>query len=77
MLPEKKLKQKFRNFKEGRLGRTVDVVLEIALILYVVFFKPYWIIALIIGILAFTAGLFNICWLAPIVGVPFKGETKR
>ena len=69
-------KQKFRSFKEGRIGRTIDLTLGSSLLVYAIFFQPYRIVALIIGVLAFTAGFFNICWAAPIIGIPFKGKSN-
>ena len=77
MLSTTNLREKFHNFKEGRIGRTIDILLGIVLILYAILFEPYWIIALVIGILAFTAGFFNICWAAPIIGIPFKGKSRK
>ena len=76
METNKSFKQKFRSFKEGRIGRTIDITLGILLFTYAIFFEPYRIVAVIIGIFAFTAGAFNVCWAAPIIGIPFKGNSK-
>ncbi len=77
METKKSFKQKFRNFKEGRMGRTVDITLGSLLLIYSILFEPYRIIALMIGILAFTAGVFNVCWAAPFIGIPFKGKSNK
>jgi len=65
-----------KEFKNSKIGRTIDITLGSSLIAYAIFFEPYRIVALIIGVLAFTAGTFNVCWAAPIIGVPFSGKKK-
>ena len=76
METNKTFKEKFQDFKSGKLGRTIDITLGILLLAYTVFFEPYRIVAVIIGVFAFTAGAFNVCWAAPIIGIPFKGNSK-
>ena len=66
---------KFARFKPGPLGRTIDTILGLALI--------WWgsdlsslvkVVAVVIGILALLAGVLNVCWAAPIIGIPFRGK---
>ena len=66
---------KFARFKSGPYGRTIDTVLGLLLI--------WWgsnlgslikDIALIIGIFALLAGVLNVCWVAPIIGITFRGK---
>ena len=66
---------KFARFKSGPLGRTIDTILGLVLI--------WWgsdltslvqDLAVIIGILALLAGVLNVCWVAPIIGIPFRGK---
>ncbi len=77
MNTHKNFKTKFQAFKSGKLGRTIDITLGISLIGYAIFFEPYRIVAVIIGFFAFTAGAFNVCWAAPIIGIPFKGNSAE
>jgi len=66
---------KFARFKSGPLGRTIDTILGLVLI--------WWgrdlssllkDLATVIGILALLAGVLNVCWAAPIIGIPFRGK---
>ena len=68
-------KIKFLQFKTSPVGRTIDMILGVALLwlgsglgslLDYIFF--------IVGIFAFVAGAFRVCWAAPILGVPFKDK---
>lgn len=77
MQTEKSFKKKFQNFKSSKLGRTIDITLGSFLFGYAIFFEPYRIVAVIIGFLAFTAGAFNVCWAAPLIGIPFKGKSNK
>ena len=77
MITDKNFKTKFQEFKSGKIGRTIDITLGTLLIIYAIFFEPYRIVAVIIGVLAFTAGAFNICWAAPLIGIPFKGKPEK
>ncbi|RMH64490.1 MAG: DUF2892 domain-containing protein [Calditrichaeota bacterium] len=69
-------RETFQNFKSGKTGRSIDIVLGTLLIGYALFFDSYRIFACIVGFLAFTAGAFNVCWAAPLIGIPFKGKSK-
>ncbi|MBI1424240.1 MAG: hypothetical protein GC149_12285 [Gammaproteobacteria bacterium] len=66
---------KFARFKSGPLGRTIDTILGLALIWWgsslSSLFKD---LALVIGIFALLAGVLNVCWVAPIIGIPFRGK---
>lgn len=66
---------KFARFKSGPIGRTIDTILGLALI--------WWgsdldslakDLALVVGVFALLAGVLNVCWAAPIIGVPFRGK---
>lgn len=65
----------FARFKSGTFGRTIDTILGIALI--------WWgsdlsslvkDLAVVIGIFALLAGVLNVCWVEPIIGIPFRGK---
>jgi hypothetical protein len=66
---------KFARFKSGPLGRTIDTILGLALICWgsdlSSLLKD---IAVVIGIFALLAGVLNVCWVAPIIGIPFRGK---
>lgn len=76
-----KLRDKFALFKSGFWGRLVDITLGLILLLLGMYF---WVeddsitmltmVLLFIGIFAFSAGAFNVCWAAPIIGIPFRGK---
>ena len=66
---------KFLQFKTSPLGRTIDITLGVALLWLgsgLVSLLDY--IFVIVGIFAFVAGFFRVCWAAPILGVPFKDK---
>jgi len=73
-----KTQQKFYAFKSGPMGRIIDITL--GLVLFIVALQLPTLFAkgvvMIIALLAFTAGAFNVCWAAPIIGIPFKGNIK-
>jgi hypothetical protein len=66
---------KFARFKSGPIGRTIDTVLGLTLIWWGSDFssllKDF---SVIIGILALLAGVLNVCWAAPLIGIPFQGK---
>ena len=66
---------KFARFKSSPLGRSIDVTLGLSLIWWgsslSSFVKD---IALFIGVLALIAGASNVCWVAPIIGISFRGK---
>ena len=66
---------KFARFKSGPYGRTIDTILGLALIWWGSDFSSLVKdLAIIIGILALLAGVLNVCWVAPIIGIPFRGK---
>ena len=68
-------KSKFARFKSGPLGRSIDAVLGLALIWWGSDFSSMVKdLAFVIGIFALLAGVLNVCWVAPIIGIPFRGK---
>lgn len=66
---------KFARFKSGPLGRSIDTVLGLALIWWGSEFSSMpKDLAVVIGISALLAGVWNVCWVAPIIGIPFRGK---
>ena len=66
---------RFARFKSGPIGRSIDTVLGLSLIWWGSDFTSLLkVIAFIIGIFALLAGVLNVCWAAPIIGVPFRGK---
>ena len=66
---------KFARFKSGPIGRTIDITLGISLIWWGSnFSSPLKDGAFVIGIFALLAGVLNVCWAAPFIGVPFRGK---
>ena len=66
---------KFARFKSGPIGRTIDITLGLTLIWWGSDFSSLVKdLAFIIGIFALLAGVLNVCWAAPIIGVPFRGK---
>jgi len=66
---------KFTRFKSGPINRTIDTVLGIALIWWGSDFSSIAKdIGFVIGIFALLAGVLNVCWAAPIIGIPFRGK---
>ena len=66
---------KFARFKSGMYGRTIDTILGLALIWWGSNFSNLAKdIAVIIAIFALLSSLLNICCVAPIIGIPFRGK---
>ena len=66
---------KFARFKSGPLGRSIDTILGLALIWWGSDFSSMVNdLAVVIGIFALLAGVLNVCWVAPIIGIPFRGK---
>jgi hypothetical protein len=66
---------RFARFKSGPPGRTIDTILGLALIWWGSDFSSIVKdIAVVIGIFALLAGVLNVCWVAPIIGIPFRGK---
>ena len=55
MKPSRSFKTKFKEVKSSKIGLTIDITLRSSLIAYAIFFKLNRIVALIIGVLTFTA----------------------
>ncbi len=68
---------KIRNLKESKTGRTIDVLLGSFLLAYALTVDKYSLIAFVAGMIILTAGLFNICWLAPVLGTRFKAKNGK
>jgi hypothetical protein len=69
----------FAKFMATGLGRSLRMVLGLALIacgLWVVPGTAGKVIA-VLGLLAFAAGLFNWCLIAPLIGAPFRGADLK
>jgi len=66
---------KFARFKSGPLARTIDTLLGLALIWWGSHLST-WVegFASVIGVFALLAGVLNVCWVAPIIGIPFRGK---
>jgi len=66
---------KYARFKSGPLGRSIDTVLGLALIWWGSdFTSMVKDLAVVFGIFALVAGVLNVCWVAPIIGIPFRGK---
>lgn len=66
---------KFARFKSGPWGRAIDITLGIVLMWWGSSFgSAIEDLAFVIGVFALTAGVFNVCWLWFIVGIPFRGR---
>lgn len=66
---------KFAQFKSGPIGRTIDIILGLGLIWWGRKFSSFVNdFGVAIGVLAFLAGALNLCWAAPILGIPFRGK---
>ncbi len=65
----------FARFKASQLGRTIDITLGIVLLWWGFGFTSLAkdIVALV-GVFVLLAGVLNVCWLAPILGIPFRGS---
>jgi len=65
----------FAKFMATGLGRSLRMVLGLALIVCGLFVAHGWLEQLlaVVGVVAFAAGLFNFCVIAPLIGAPFRG----
>jgi hypothetical protein len=65
----------FAEWMAGAAGRTLRVLAGLALIGVGLYFQGVWgwVIA-IVGVVPVLAGIFNVCVIAPILGVPFSGR---
>jgi len=68
----------FAKFMATPFGRTIRIVAGIALIGAGVYVGGTWGIVLgVIGAVPLLAGVFNVCGIAPLLGVPFSGSRVR
>ncbi len=69
----------FAKFMATGLGRLLRMVVGLALILWGVLGLhglAEELVALV-GVVAFAAGLFNFCVIAPLIGAPFRGSQLK
>lgn len=69
----------FAKFMASGLGRLFRMAVGLALVLYGVFGAHgvlEYVLSLV-GVVAFAAGLFNFCVIAPLLGVPFRGADLK
>lgn len=69
----------FARFMAGPVGRLARVVLGVVLILLGLFVvEGTWgTIIAIIGVIPLAAGIANVCLIAPLLGVPFRGSDVK
>jgi hypothetical protein len=69
----------FARFMASPIGRLARVVLGVVLILIGLFVvEGTWgTIIAIIGVIPVAAGIANVCLIAPLLGVPFRGSDVR
>jgi Protein of unknown function (DUF2892) len=67
------------SFLASTAGRIVRIVIGIALIVVGAIFAQGTLgtVITIIGVVPLAAGVFDVCLLAPLVGLPFQGERIR
>lgn len=58
------------------IGRLLRFMAGMILVLvgFYVFTGTLGIVCLVLGLLLIAAGLFNFCWIAPLLGAPFWGK---
>lgn len=62
-------------FAATTLGRVLRIIIGITLIwIGVTIDKPAGYFLEVIGLIPIIAGLFNLCFLAPLIGAPFRGS---
>ncbi len=69
----------FAKFMATGLGRLLRMVVGLVLVLYAVFAAQGALeyVLGIVGVVAFAAGLFNFCVVAPLIGAPFRGAALK
>lgn len=68
----------FFKFMASPAGRITRIVAGVGLILWgTVFSEEISIPLLLIGLIPLSAGLFDVCYLAPLGGKPLSGEKIR
>jgi hypothetical protein len=66
----------FALFMATNTGRLLRILAGMILVLagLYVFTGVLGIVNAVLGLLLIAAGLFNFCWIAPLLGVPFWGK---
>jgi hypothetical protein len=69
----------FAKFMATGLGRALRMVAGLVLIVCGMFFAHgiTEVLLGIVGIVAFAAGLFNVCLISPLIGAPFRGADLK
>ncbi len=69
----------FIKFMTNISGRIIRILIGLFLIAWGIYFSaitPNWIL-IIIGIIPFSAGIFNFCLVAPLFGYSLNGDKAR
>ena len=68
----------FFRFMAGSAGRVLRIILGLSLIVWGVYFSPdvNWVL-IVVGMIPFLAGAFDVCVFAPLFGFPFNGKALR
>lgn len=66
---------KFAKFMATPVGRIARIVAGLALVILAVTAPSWWTIALAaLGVVFIIAGVLNVCFIAPILRVPFRAK---
>jgi membrane-bound ClpP family serine protease len=66
---------KFARFMSTPVGRIARIAAGLALVVLAVTTPTWWTIALAaLGVVFIIAGVFNVCFIAPILRVPFRAK---
>jgi hypothetical protein len=66
---------KFAKFMSSATGRTLRIIVGLALIIIgLVMYSGIGYVIAIIGLIPFLAGLFDFCVIAPLIKAPFNGS---
>lgn len=69
----------FAVFMASPAGRLLRIIAGLALIAWgwSMHERPAGIVLMVVGLAPLLAGVFNVCLIAPIIGVPFAGKDAR
>jgi hypothetical protein len=69
----------FAKFMASGLGRGLRMVVGLVLLACALFAAHGTLekVLAIVGVVAFAAGLFNFCLIAPLIGAPFRGADAK
>jgi hypothetical protein len=69
----------FAVFMASPTGRSIRVIAGLALMAWgwSMHERTTGIILMVVGLVPLLAGVFNVCLIAPIIGVPFAGKDAR